>query len=291
MAPQAAATQQKEITPQDMTVGEILRRSRLHYNQSLEDIERALRIKASQIGAIEDGRYDLLPGRVYVIGFIRSYAEYLGLDGEKMIGLYKNQSGGKTAKPEFHFPVAASDSKIPNPWLVGGSLVTALLVIVLWISVSSHDRSAVTTIPDAPSKTADIAGPPVPKDLNKNLNAKPAAVAATTPAPNTAQTASSTEKQQEGGIILNIVKNSWVEIKDKDGKSVVSRVLKEGDKYFVPDRPDLSISLGNSAGVQLEIEGKTVQKLGEEGQVLRNLPLDVKFLKQKYAKDFANPAR
>src|SRR5688572_20077124 len=114
MMGQPAMTEENPHFQTDLSVGEILRRTRLHYNQTLPDIERALRIRASQLEALENGNYDQLPGRVYVIGFIRSYSEYLGLDGDKMVHLFKTQSGGKVAQPaSLGFQVPASDTKMP----------------------------------------------------------------------------------------------------------------------------------------------------------------------------------
>ncbi len=74
------ATAQKNDKNQaaEIPVGEILRRTRIHYKQSIQDIERALRIRADQIEAIENGSVEKLPGRVYAVGFIRTYSEYLG---------------------------------------------------------------------------------------------------------------------------------------------------------------------------------------------------------------------
>src|SRR5690606_13898422 len=106
----------------DLPVGEILRRGREHYNLSLNDVEAALRIRASQLGAIEQGRLDLLPGRVYAVGFVRAYAEYLGLDGGRIVQLFKAQSGESRKSPELHFPVAASESKVPNKFMLAGAL-------------------------------------------------------------------------------------------------------------------------------------------------------------------------
>ncbi|MFN3700448.1 MAG: helix-turn-helix domain-containing protein, partial [Alphaproteobacteria bacterium] len=60
----------------DMPVGEILRRGREHYGQSLEDVERNLRIRAIQLHALETGNIEQLPGKAYALGFVRSYSEY-----------------------------------------------------------------------------------------------------------------------------------------------------------------------------------------------------------------------
>lgn len=255
-----------------MTVGEILRRARLHYGQSVQDIERALRIRGVQIEAIENGRYEHLPGQVYIVGFIRSYSEYLGLDGEKMIGLYKSQTGRRTERPELHFPEAPPETRSYNIWMIAGSAVAVLIVTIGWWIMTATDRSVVQNVPPVPeamkmptpsSISAEPAGPAVPEAIKAALDAKPA------PA--------------EKGIILVIVENSWVEIKDAEGKTLVSRVLQKGDRYFVPDRPDLTMSLGNSAGVQVEINGRKLAPLGRRGVVLRNLTLDAAELMKRYA--------
>lgn len=271
----------EELQQTDLPVGEILRRTRLHYGQSLSDIERVLRIRAVQIDAIESGRYENLPGRVYTIGFIRSYSEYLGLDGNKMIHLFKTQAGGKTVNPELHFPVAASDSKIPPVWLVGASVAAAILIVLIWWGLQSHSRSQVTEIPEvaAIDSSREQYGPAKPEGVPMTVSEKRTPVAV--------------QPQPDKSIILNIRQNSWVEITDKDGKAIVSRVLKAGDKYFVPDRPDLSMSLGNAGGIELVVDGQTLRPLGEVGQVRRNIPLDAAHLKENFSqqkKPSAQPA-
>ncbi len=310
----------------DLRVGEILRRTRVHYNQSLDDIERSLRIRAQQIEAIETGNYSALPGRVYIIGFIRSYSEYLGLDGEKMVHLYKIQSGGRTVeKPELHFPVTAGDTKVPHMLVVGASLAAAVLVMIIWWATQGNqDRAMVTDIPPVAQVREQIpAAPPAGPQQQINITetgasvvtpgaetpAAPAAQqesapasaapakeetarqddeeedSAEQPAPASAPVASAARTAQADaskGIIIRILKNSWVEIRGEDGKSVVSRVLKAGDTYYVPDRPDLTMSLGNSGGVALEVDGQKLKPLGPQGRVLRNIPLDARSLKQQY---------
>ncbi len=70
-----------------------------------------------------------------------------------------------------------------------------------------------------------------------------------------------------------------LKIRDASGKAIVSRVLKAGDQYFVPDRPDLRMSLGNASGVQIVVDGKALPFLGARGEVKRNISLETKSLK------------
>ena len=265
---QNAAEQQQELYHTDMSVGEILRRTRVHYGQSLEDIERALHIRASQLQVIESDDVERLPGRVYAIGFVRSYSEYLGLDGDKMVHLFKKQAGGKTQRPELDFPIAASETHIPPAWVVIGTIVCAVAIIGVWLSIQTRDRTIVTEIPEMPhsEKTeAVIMGPPVPAFAPADE-----AVEAVAPA-------------QQQGIILKILENSWVEIRNADGEAIVSRVLKAGDRYFVPDRPDLNMALGNAGGVLLQLDGVDMKPFGKTGEIMRDITLDRDYLREHYS--------
>lgn len=284
----------------NMPVGEILRRTRMHYKQTIPDIERALRIRASQIEAIESGDLKQLPGRVYAVGFVRSYSEFLGLDGDKMVELFKQQSAGQKITPELNFPVAPSDGKLPPLWLIGACVVVIIIALSVWAGAGSVERSNVNAIPPAPVAAApkkpeapvEVAGPeqeqtttdaPAAEGEATAIDADPSAQ---TPEAAAAEQAAKANDPKEG-IILNIRKNSWVEIKDRTGKTILSRVLQAGDQYFVPDRPDLTISIGNAAGVEFEIDGQKLKPLGEEGQVRRALPLDAAYLKKNFAPDAA----
>ena len=66
------------------TVGEILRAARERQNLSLEALGTQLRVRSEYLQAIEAGRPQALPGQVYALGFVRSYAKHFGLDGEKL---------------------------------------------------------------------------------------------------------------------------------------------------------------------------------------------------------------
>ncbi len=282
----------------DIPVGEILRRARVHYNQSLYDIERALRIRADQLDAIERGDLEKLPGRFYAMGFVRTYSEYLGLDGDKMIHLFKVQSAGKIFPQETNVAVIPSENKMPRLWLVGGTLLLACVVAGLVAFSQMSGRAVVETVPPVPSRMKDVAtvlpevAPPAPAvtppseaSLQSAQPAGPVQVApAAGPAEKTAEPLPDTVAEApKKGIILNILENSWVEIRDQTGKVVLSRVLQAGDQYFVPDRPDLFISIGNAGGVQVEVDGAPLKPLGAVGDVRRNLRLDAQSLKRDFA--------
>lgn len=259
----------------DMPVGEILRRTRVHYGQTLQQIEGILRIRAFQLDAIEQNDAARLPGRVYAIGFVRSYSEYLGLDGDKMVHLFKEQSGGKQKKPELSFPVPASESKVPNLKIIGGSLF-GFLVLVGFVSFMMFPERSKTEIPAVPeelTKSQLNEAPALVGDANPvqavtttQINADGTPVETATPAQ---EPAAPTNR-----IILEIIDSTWVEIKNASGASILRQVLKPGDIYLVPPEPGLLMATGNAGGIRIKVDGKELPPLGEAGQIKRKIALD-----------------
>jgi cytoskeleton protein RodZ len=252
----------------DIPVGEILRRTRRHYGQSLFQIEQVLRIRASQLEALENGDIHLLPGRVYAIGFVRSYSEYLGLDGDKMVHLFKEQSVGKQKKPEMSFSLPASESKIPDIKIIGASLAGVLVLIgfISYLMFPERDLNEIPSVPDSLTKS--------------QLNEAPALVGQTGPVDAvTPQDEDGTKSA--GGMVttknriqLEITDASWIEVKNKDGVALLRQVLKPGDIYMVPNEPGLVMATGNAGGIQLKVDGKDMGPVGALAAVRRNIKLD-----------------
>ncbi len=70
------------------SIGEQLKQTREDQSKSLEEVANATKISKRYLQAIEEGNYSLIPGQTYVIGIIRNYARYLGLDPKPIIEQY-----------------------------------------------------------------------------------------------------------------------------------------------------------------------------------------------------------
>jgi cytoskeleton protein RodZ len=82
-------------------VGDILRRTRLKRNLQLAEISDELKISTRFLQAIEDDRYDDLPGGVFAKSFVRQYARLLGLDEEEIAGHVQQVLGSEPEVPQF----------------------------------------------------------------------------------------------------------------------------------------------------------------------------------------------
>jgi len=136
-------------------IGALLRASRLRLGEDLRQVAGQLRIRYVYLEAIEDGRFDELPGTTYAIGFIRTYSEYLGLDGEEIVRRFKVVETASAGKTDLVFPTI-----IPNHGTPGGAIVmVGLLVAVVgygsWLFLSSHDVFVSDSVPPVTAQLAE----------------------------------------------------------------------------------------------------------------------------------------
>jgi len=252
----------------DLPVGEILRRTRTYYNLSLRDVEKNLRIRAIQLEAVEEGRYDVLPGRAYAIGFVRSYGEYLGLDGDKMVNLYKAQAGNNRGRARLNItPAPASESKVPNLYILGASFGVLLVLLVLFAIFNHKSERAGVTIPEVARSEA------APAEMDALMNQMPFEVAMERSI-ETAVGAADQLIRPQSRIVINALDSAWIEVRDAKGKPLFSRILKQGDKYLIPDQPGITLDTGNVGVLEIVVDGTIIPPLGQPGDVKRKLSLD-----------------
>ncbi len=136
--------------PED--VGRVLRRTRESFGQDLGRIAQALRIKRTYLDAIEKGHHDRLPGPAYAIGFVRTYAEFLGLNGEELAAEYRREIQGVRGDSDLSFLAPAPESKVPGGAVFLISALVAALAYGSWYYIANEDRNFVELIPELPDR-------------------------------------------------------------------------------------------------------------------------------------------
>src|SRR5207302_9187749 len=91
-------------------IGSSLREARLRQALDFPEIEQAIKIRGKYLRALEDEQFDVLPAQTYVKGFLRSYAEYLGLDGQ----LYVDEFNSRYVASEEEPPIRARRTAMPR---------------------------------------------------------------------------------------------------------------------------------------------------------------------------------
>lgn len=96
-------------------IGRRLRATRVAKGITLEEVEEETRIRKKYVEALESGRTVLIPGEVYVKGFLRTYGNFLGLDGEALVEEYKAHKSQPAEEPEPEAHVASAEPKRQTP--------------------------------------------------------------------------------------------------------------------------------------------------------------------------------
>ena len=80
--------------------------------------------------------------------------------------------------------------------------------------------------------------------------------------------------------------NSWIQVRDDaDNRLLVTRMLRAGDSYRVPDRRGLKLLTGNAGALEILVDGEVVPSIGPVGKVLRAVALDTERLRRGSAVD------
>lgn len=163
-------------------LGDVLRRMREKRGDDLQYIADYLCIRRNFLELLESSRYSELPADAYVIGFLRSYANYLGIDGKEAIDRYRREMSGRRNKPALSLPTPISEGRTPSAIIMVGAAVAALLLYILWYALSSGDRSAVTVPPALPSSpvvetTNPLAGSQTEAAVAPSVSSNPTIIA------------------------------------------------------------------------------------------------------------------
>ena len=157
------------------TVGQDLRAARLRRGDDLATVSRALKIRKDHLEAVEEDRLENLPGRTYAIGFVRTYAGYLGLDATETVERYKQEISGRH---DEHSPTIAAmpdePRRLPQGWRFVAAIVLLAVGYGVWHLLSAGSTpQAVPPAPTlAPPKVA-VAAPPAPQPAAPEQTAAP----------------------------------------------------------------------------------------------------------------------
>jgi cytoskeletal protein RodZ len=127
-------------------IGGSLREARLKRGLTPADVQKAIRIRDRYLQALEEERWELLPGDAYVKGFLRTYADYLGLDGSLYVEEYNNRFSHPDEQPQLvpqrfaRREVGFGGVGILRPLVAIGAIVAVVAAVAAWqLSGSSNN--------------------------------------------------------------------------------------------------------------------------------------------------------
>lgn len=168
-------------------VGAFLRRVREQSDISLQQVAQDLKLRSGHLRAIEAGLFEALPERAYLLGYVKTYANYLNLDAEQVIIQFKAELDELSEPQSYQFPEARPPARLPR-WSVRVimALIAFLLAIGIYFYASADsnissfeeplpprlkaflqdDAHGATRFPGPPVPGQSVPGQPVPSRLD-----------------------------------------------------------------------------------------------------------------------------
>ena len=256
-------------------VGERLRVAREEKGLSLEDVAKQTRIPIRHLEHIERGEWDAMPAITYSVGFARSYANVVGLDGPSVGAEVRQQLGGArnaAAGPAAYYE-PADPARVPPRWIAIVAIVVAVLLVggyLIWRSHAVGGASDATDIVE--SSVPPAAAPAAPR-------AQPAAPAAA-PVPT------------GGPVVLTASEDVWLRVSDgAQPKALFQGVLKAGQRYEVPATAGApTLRTGRANVLSVTVGGTPVPPLGPPEKTIANVSLRAADLIARARGGAASPA-
>jgi cytoskeleton protein RodZ len=145
-------------------VGAQLRQVRLERGEDLTDVAGYLRIKSSYLFGIEQGDLSGLPGRTYALGFLRTYADYLGFDGEDLIARIKSSVGDLADRTRLRIRTPMPENRLPKTPIVVISLAVVVGIYLGSSYVNRNARTVMDTVAEVPGDLRGGATEALPED-------------------------------------------------------------------------------------------------------------------------------
>lgn len=245
--------------PTEGKIGLVLERARRDRGLSLEEAERATKIRKRYLSGLESDDYTVLPDAVYARGFLKTYANFLGLDGD---GLSEELRTRKKPRRErrlsYAAPTGDSDRPIISPGGVPGAerrqiskstlvtvvvaaLVIAALVGFLYFVGLNVRPSAASDAPEAER----MAAPVEPGGTDRGTG-------------------------PSGGLTVGVEVEgtpAWIRVRS-DSETVFEEVAPPGFSRTFEAGRVVGIRTGDAGAVSVEVNGQDVGPLGDPGQVL-----------------------
>ncbi|MBM7854468.1 cytoskeletal protein RodZ [Desulfohalotomaculum tongense] len=242
-----------------MEIGSTLREARLSKGYSFQDVEEATKIRARYLEALEEENFDILPGRVYAIAFLRSYAKFLGLNDEELVVQYKEQyreqQNGNKAEKELTADNDAGEREAGKPRYITYLVLALLIIGVVFAAVTALNNTK-------PDQTGE---PEIVNNDNRRqeISARPEKPQRVeTPAPGVIE-------NNNVELVLNVVDDRcWMKI-DVDGKTEFMGIVQAGERKEFTGQESIYVVLGNAGVVEVLYNGENLGALGKKGQTLR----------------------
>lgn len=240
-----------------MSLGSLIAKARKDAGLSLEDLAAKTNIRISVLSEIEKDNFSHCGGETYARGHVRNIASILKADQKEFIRLYEEEQGGETRSikdllvENSVMRLPAEARKVSWKVLVMISVVSLFAVGIAQVVISNVNTNEVVSA--TPSASAS---PTADETAAESPSAEPSAE-------NTFSSGTGVE------VVINAARaKSWLFVSDGSGRTLFSGQIPRGAVKTFSSDSQLNLKVGNAGGVDLKVNGKKVEAIGMDAEVV-----------------------
>ncbi len=243
---------EKDLVDKLAEIGAQLRQVREEKSISIEQVAAITLIRSRLLKAIEDGKLEHLPEPIYIQGFIRRFADALGLNGIELASNFPTRQATQPTKSNWKELPATQLQPIHLYLLYIALIIAAVSSLSYFINRSTIKGETPSTSTVQPSTPAKEGVESQPKASSQQAKGSSQA------------TSTSVDKPVRVGVILKA--ESWIQVK-VDGKTEFEGILPSGTQRSWTADQQLVVRSGNAGGVLVRFNDTPAKPLGETGTV------------------------
>ena len=303
-----------ETASETKDIGSVLRQARDAQNVSLEDVSALLKIREDHLQALENNDFDRLPGHVYAIGFIRTYATHLGLNAGELISLFKEATMILPIEDAAYND--AGGEPVSLGLKIGLGVFAVFLVYLMWLiagGAGTSEREASVKPPEnavASSAAGETAPIDAPQAAVVTPPARPQTAEALTPqsgasiaeaeaAPESiaegepvqavglsqevevaalqapkAEAVSNSEPVVPQKVDIRASRRTWMRIENTDGTVLFSSIIRDGESFTLEEDAPYTLATRDAGALHFHVDDEKVGDVGRRGQILTARQID-----------------
>lgn len=262
------------------TAGGLLRAAREKQGLHIAALAASIKVSPRKLEALEADRYDELSGGAFTRALAQSVCRALRVDAAPVLALLPPPDAAAldhvtgTLNAPFRERPSRDDTGMAiqvQRLLIGGALVLMIAAAALVLAPNGWWRGEAAAPANVVSATVPVQTPTIPAAAPAPVASPIAAAAASAPAPtpsaaaptqvevtHLAPVAGSASAPVSGILRLSTTEGSWIEVRDGQGRVLLSRTVQRGEAVGVDGNLPLRLTVGNAAGTQVQMRGQPV---------------------------------
>jgi transcriptional regulator with XRE-family HTH domain len=244
------------------SLGQELKRERELRGITLKEISASTKISQKFLKALEEDQPEILPGKFFIKGILRSYALAIGLDGDYVLNKYHEDKISQEQTDRLAHKTKKSRAGLQKRHILPLLVAVVILGLIIFsiMFITRHQKAA----------------PPVLKPKGSGVH-----VTQATPAPPPAPQPAKPEVKEFKGLNLdiNFDQETWIQVY-ADGALAVDGLKFSGERASVKAVQEILIHVGNAGGLTFDLNGQKGKPLGAPGEVIKNIRITLENSRQ-----------